>query len=129
MAVKPLSPGADPARPLFAWVRATILIMAVAYAASFAPLPWRLVGLPFAAAGLVIGFITCLKALRNPGAGFLRLAAPIATLACGLVAVTLGAQALFYKPSIEYQQCMADALTLSSQQQCTTNLQNELVPD
>ena len=128
MAVRPLSPGADPARPLFAWVRATILVMAVAYAASFVPLPWRLVGLPFAVAGLVVGFITSLKAFGNPGAGFLRLAAPIATVACGLVALTLGAQALFYQQSLEYQQCMENALTLGSQQQCLTNLQNELLP-
>ncbi|MFJ6417735.1 hypothetical protein [Paeniglutamicibacter sp. NPDC091659] len=128
MAVKPLSPGADPARPMFAWVRATILLMAAAYAASFAHLPWRLVGLPFAVAGLVVGFITCLKAFGNPGAGFLRLAAPIATLACALFTATLGAQALFYQPSLEYQRCMADALTLGSQQQCLNNLQNQLLP-
>lgn len=128
MAVKPLSPGSDPARPLFAWVRATILLMAAAYAASFVPLPWRLAGLPFAAAGLVVGFLTCLKAFRNPGAGFLRLAAPIATLACALFTAMLSAQALFYTPSLEYQRCMEDALTLASQQQCLTNLQNQLLP-
>ena len=129
MVVKPLSPAADPARPLFPWVRASTLLMAVAYAASFASLPWRLVGLPFALAGLAVGFITCLKAFGNPGAGFLRLAAPIATLACGMVAATLGAQALFYQQSLEYQQCMENALTLGSQQQCLTNLQHQLLPD
>ncbi|MGL3806403.1 hypothetical protein ACSYDW_09925 [Paeniglutamicibacter sp. R2-26] len=128
MAVRPRSPAADPARPLLAWVRASILLMAVAYAASVAPLPWRLAGLPFALAGLVVGFTTCLKAFANPGAGFLKLAAPIATLACLLVATGLGAQALFYGQSLEYQRCMKDALTLGSQQQCLTNLQENLLP-
>lgn len=113
---------------LFAWVRTTVLTMVVAYAASFAPLPWRLIGLPFAAAGLLLGFTACLKAFRNPGSGLILLAASMATLACGLFTVSLGGQALFYAPSYEYQQCMENALTLTSQQQCTTNLENQLIP-
>ncbi len=129
MAVKPLSPGADPARPLFAWVRATILLMAAAYAASFAPLPWRLVGLPFAVAGLVVGFITCLKAFGNPGAGFLRLAAPHRDPGLRPCSPRRWVpRPCSTQPSLEYQRCMADALTLGSQQQCLSNLQNQLLP-
>jgi len=118
----------DPARPLLGWVAGTIAAMAGALCFWYLPLPWRLAGLPFAVAGTVVGAITCVRAWRNPAAGMLRLAAPVATLACGLFALPLAGQLAFYGPSLQYQQCQSDALTLRSQAACTREYIKQLQP-
>lgn len=118
----------DPARPLLGWVAATSAAMACALCFWYLPLPWRLGGLPFAVAGTVIGAITCVLAWRNPGAGMLRIAAPVATLACGLFALPLAGQLAFYGPSLHYQQCQRDALTLRSQAACSQEYKQQLDP-
>lgn len=116
----------DAARPLLRWVAAIIVAMAGALAGWGLPLPWKLAGLPFAVAGFVIGAITCVLAWRNPAAGVLRLGAPIATLACGLFAIPLAGQLVFYGPSLHYQQCQRDALTLRSAAACTRDFKDQL---
>lgn len=122
------SAAADPARPLLRPVAITIAAMAGALVFWYLPLPWRLAGLPFALAGLVAGTVTSVKAFRNPGAGMLRLGAPLATLACGLFVLPLAGQLAFYGPSLDYQRCRAEALTLRSLAACTQDYKNQLDP-
>lgn len=112
----------DPAAPLLGWVAAAIVAMAATLAAWYLPLPWRLAGAPFALGGTLIGIITSVKAFRNPASGGLRLGAPIATLACGLLALPLIGQLVFYAPALQYQECRRDALTLRSADACTRDL-------
>lgn len=118
----------DPARPLLRPVAVTIAAMAGAFAFWYLPLPWKLVGLPFAVAGFIAGAITSVMAFRNPGAGMLRFGAPLATLACGLFVLPLAGQLAFYGPSLDYQQCRADALTLRAQAACTHDFKTQLDP-
>lgn len=119
----------DAARPLLPWVGATVVAMACTLAGWYLPLPFRLAGLPFAVAGFVLGVLTSLKAFGNPAAGMLRLAVPVATVACGLVAVLLAGQLVFLGPSLQYQQCRADALTLRSETACTQDFRDHLAPN
>lgn len=128
MPSKPHSSNSDPVRPLFRWVWATVFFMFVAFLTSLAILPWRLIGLPFAVVGIVLGCITSWKAFRTPGSGILKLGAPLATISCGLFTIILAGQAFFLGPSLEYQECMDGALTLRSQQACKTTLQNYIIP-
>lgn len=128
MPSKPLSSKDDPARPLFRWVWATVAFMFVAFLASLAGLPWRLVGLPFALVGVVLGTITSWKAFRTPGSGILKLGAPMATFSCVLFTVILAGQAFFLGPSLEYEECMDGALTLRSQQACKNTMQERIAP-
>lgn len=118
----------DTARPLRGWVAATLVAMACTLAGWYLPLPFRLAGLPFAVAGFVLGLLTSLKAFGNPAAGALRLAVPVATVACGLIALLLAGQLVFLGPSLQYQQCRTDALTLRSEAACTQDFRNELDP-
>lgn len=118
----------DAARPLLRWVGATVAAMACTLAGWYLPLPFRLAGLPFAVAGFVLGLVTSLKAFGNPASGVLKLAAPAATVACGLIALLLAGQLLFLGPSLHYQQCQADALTLRSEAACTQEFRNRLNP-
>jgi hypothetical protein len=118
----------DAARPLLRWVGATVLAMACTLALWYLPLPLRLAGLPFAVAGFVLGVLTSLRAFGNPEAGALKLAVPAATAACGLIAILLAGQLLFLGPSLTYQQCLADALTLRSQASCTQEYRHQLNP-
>lgn len=118
----------DPVRPLFRWVWACVAIMSATFLASLATLPWRLVGLPLAIAGLVIGILTSRKAFQTPGSGILKLGAPLATFSCGLFAIILAGQAFFFAPSLEYQECLEGALTLRTQQSCKNTLQHQIMP-
>ncbi|MHA7243198.1 hypothetical protein [Paeniglutamicibacter antarcticus] len=118
----------NPARPLLRPVAVTIAAMAGAFTFWFLPLPWKFAGLPFAVAGFITGTLTSVMAFRNPGAGMLRFGAPLATLACGLFVLPLAGQLAFYGPSLEYQQCRADALTLRSLAACTQDFKNQLDP-
>ena len=128
MATQQHSSDDDPVRPLFHWVWACVALMGAAYLASLAILPWRLIGLPLAIAGVVVGVMTSRKAFRTPGSGILKFGAPLATISCGLFTITLAGQALFLAPSLEYQQCLADALTLRSEQACKKTLQEQIIP-
>ena len=118
----------DPVRPLFRWVWSTVTCMGITYLASFLLLPWRLFGLPFAIAGMVIGSITTHKAFRTPGAGFLKFAGPLSVFSCGLLTIMLSGQAIFLGPSLEYQECLEGALTMRSESACKTTLQNQISP-
>ncbi|WP_411734758.1 hypothetical protein [Paeniglutamicibacter sp.] len=118
----------DAARPLLRWVGATIAAMACTLAGWYLPLPFRLAALPFAVAGFILGALTSLRAFGNPAAGVLKLAAPVATAACGLIAVLLAGQLVFLGPSLQYQQCRTDALTLRSEAACTQDFRNQLDP-
>ncbi|MFL4472852.1 hypothetical protein ACIPVK_02495 [Paeniglutamicibacter sp. MACA_103] len=118
----------DAARPLLHWVGATVVAMACTLTGWYLPLPFRLAGLPFAVAGFVLGLLTSLKAFGNPAAGVLKLAAPVATAACGLVALLLAGQLVFLGPALQYQQCLEDALTLRSEAACTQDFTDRLNP-
>ncbi|ASN40333.1 hypothetical protein [Paeniglutamicibacter terrestris] len=113
---------------LLPWARATIMTMAGTLICWYLPLPFNLIGLLFAAAGLVCGIVTCVIALRTPASGMLRIAAPIATLGCVLVALPLVVQLVFYGPTVAFKDCTTDALTLRSQALCTQHYQEQLMP-
>lgn len=128
MAGNRLSSTDDPLLPLVRWLWGTVAITIATFLASLALLPWRLIGLPLAVAGVVVGGITSLKAFRTPGTGILKLGAPMATISCAFFSIMLAGQALFLGPSLEYQNCQAGSLTLRSEQICKKNLQNHILP-
>lgn len=128
MASDPYQVTTDTVRPLFRWVWLTVACMGATYLASFLLLPWRIVGLPIAIAGIVLGVITMRLAFRTPGSGFLKLAAPLSVFSCGLFAIIFSGQALFLGPMLEYQDCRNGALTLRSESACKTTLQNQIMP-
>lgn len=128
MASNPRPLTKDQVRPLFRWIWLTVTCMGITYLATLLLLPWRLIGLPFAVAGIVIGSMTTHKAFHIPGAGFLKFAAPLAVFSCGLFTIMLSGQAFFLGPSLEYQDCLKGALTLRSEAACKTTLQNQITP-
>lgn len=126
MARKTAGDAPDAAQALLGWVGATIAAMAVSLAVWYLPLPFRLAGLPFALAGFVLGVLTGLRVFGNPAAGVLKLAVPMATAACGLMAVLLAGQWVFLGPALDYQRCRAGALTLRSEAACTGEYRERL---
>ena len=90
------------------------------------PLPWRLGGLVFVLAGLVVG-VQALRAAARARSG----AGPIVVLSLGLVvtALVLGAQLLLlvaWPVTAELERCEASALTDRAQRACQEDFQRSV---
>jgi hypothetical protein len=126
MATRTDQPVVEEFRSTSAWVRASILLMVFAYFFYSAPLPWRLGAVVLGAAGVVTGIVTTIKVFRGTVPGIMRFTVPLATLACLVFTLATGGQALFYGPTLEYEQCRQEALTDRSQAQCQRDYEQKL---
>lgn len=108
------------------WVRAVVLLVVLAYLTSSVDLPWKIAAVAFGWAGVVCGIIASVKVLRRKLPGVLRITVPLATLACLLFTISTSTQVLFYQPTAEYEQCLADTVTDRSQAQCKQDYEQKL---
>lgn len=108
------------------WIRALVLFVLLSYLLSSVVLPWKIASVAFGLAGIVAGIIASVKVFRRKLPGILRITLPLATLACLLFTVSTSTQVLFYQPTAEYEQCMADTVTDRSQAQCKHDYDQKL---
>lgn len=102
-------------------VRLFAVLLVAAVLPLSVPLPWRLAGLPFALATLVVGvrLVFVLAATRRRGGaprGFLGVSVGLGVAA--VVLVVLGLQAALYPVVKAQQDCLDRATTLQSRERC-----------
>jgi low temperature requirement protein LtrA len=98
---------------------------------AFLPLPWKLTGLAFGIATVVVGFqvIFALAASRRAGGegrGFLGVSVGLGVAAV-LVVVNL-VQAVFYPAFSDLERCLSTASTIAARERCADELAPRLGP-
>jgi hypothetical protein len=102
------------------------LLMFGTLACSALPLPWQMGGLAFAGAAIVVG-VMALRSLRRAHVrGILPAVVVLALVFSGLSVLSYGATAIFWTVSMQRQDCLRDAITVSAQAQCETDYRNAL---
>jgi hypothetical protein len=102
------------------------LLMLGTLACSSLPLPWQMGGLAFAGAAIVVG-VMALRSLRRAHVrGILPAVVVLALVFSGLSVLSYGATAFFWTVSMQRQDCLRDAITVSAQAQCETDYRNAL---
>lgn len=108
------------------WIRAVVLFVLLAYLLSSVVLPWKIASVVFGVAGIFCGVVATVKVFRRKLPGVLRVTLPLATVACLLFTISTATQVLFYQPTADYEQCMADTVTQRSQAQCKHDYDQKL---
>jgi len=102
------------------------LLMFGTLACSSLPLPWQMGGLAFAGAAIVVG-VMALRSLRRAHVrGILPAVVVLALVFSGLSALSYGATAFFWTVSMQRQDCLRDAITVSAQAKCETDYRDAL---
>ncbi|MHA7273209.1 hypothetical protein ACX80Z_07235 [Arthrobacter sp. TMT4-20] len=115
-------------RSYFRWF---LLAMLGAVLTATLPLPWKVFGLVFGLAALVLGIFALVRAVRDKLPGMLRVTTVIGLAATTFLVLGTGAQVAFWPVTAEYEECMSTALTHSAQSACQDELSNlgGLLPD
>lgn len=108
------------------WVRAVVLLVILAYLFASAALPWKIASVAFGVAGVVCGVVASVKVLRRKLPGILRITIPLATLACLAFTLSTSTQVIFYQPTADYEQCLAESVTDRSLAQCKHDYEQKL---
>lgn len=108
------------------WIRAVVLLVLLAYLFSSVALPWKIASVVFGVSGVVCGVVASVKVIRRKLPGVLRVTIPLVTLACLLFTLSTSTQVVFYQPTAEYEQCLADTVTARSQAHCRHDYEQKL---
>ncbi|MBG6217164.1 hypothetical protein IWX75_001618 [Arthrobacter sp. CAN_A6] len=119
----PQRPGDPPkgTRSLLTWFMAALL---AALIGSSLMLPWKVLGLVFGIAALVLGIVALVRTGRTKLPGLVRVST-IAGLAAALfLVIGTGASVLLWPITETYEDCMGTALTIQAERTCEDGLRN-----
>jgi len=88
------------------------------------PLTWKVLGLVFSLAALVLGIFALVRAVRNKLPGLLRITTVVGLVATAFLVLGTGAQVALWPVTAEYEECMSTALTNAAQSTCQDELSN-----
>ncbi|MHA7155775.1 hypothetical protein [Arthrobacter sp. TMN-50] len=108
-------------RSYFRWF---LLAMLGAILTGTLPLPWKVLGLVFGLAALVLGIFALVRAVRDKLPGLLRITTVIGLVATAFLVVGTGAQVALWPVTADYEECMGTALTNAAQSACQDELSN-----
>ncbi|MBG6182904.1 hypothetical protein IWX65_000851 [Arthrobacter sp. CAN_A214] len=119
----PQRPGDPPkgTHSLLTWFMAALL---AALIGSSLMLPWKVLGLVFGIAALVLGIVALVRTGRTKLPGLVRVST-IAGLAAALfLVIGTGASVLLWPITETYEDCMGTALTIQAERTCEDGLRN-----
>lgn len=102
------------------------LLMFGTLVCSSLPLPWQLAGLAFAVAAIVVGVIALRTLARARVRGILPAVVVLALVFSGLSVLSYGATILFWSVSMQRQDCLQGAITVSAQAGCESDYRDAL---
>ncbi|MBG6180395.1 hypothetical protein [Arthrobacter sp. CAN_A1] len=108
-------------RSYFRWF---LLAMLGAVLTGTLPLPWKVLGLVFGLAALVLGIFALVRAVRDKLPGLLRITTVIGLVATAFLVIGTGAQVALWPVTVDYEECMSTALTNAAQSACQDELSN-----
>ena len=108
-------------RSYFRWF---LLAMLGAVLTGTLPLPWKVLGLVFGLAALVLGIFALVRAVRDKLPGMLRITTVIGLVATAFLVIGTGAQVALWPVTVDYEECMSTALTNAAQSACQDELSN-----
>ncbi|MFC7403188.1 hypothetical protein [Citricoccus sp. GCM10030269] len=94
-------------------------MLVLTYLASVLTLPWKVVTLPCAAAGLVWGVVALTRTSHVTSPWMLRLAAVAGMAGCLLFGVIASAQIVFWDATEQFEDCTSGALTDRALENCS----------
>lgn len=113
-------------RPAGSMLLALLGCLLGTYLASTFVLPWKLLTLPFAVAGLVFAVMALRRTTAAKTPMLLPVAATAGLLGCVFFAGIVVAQAIFWDSTADYEQCMAEALTDRAGHECSNQYNEHL---
>ncbi|MHA7292357.1 hypothetical protein [Arthrobacter sp. HLT1-21] len=120
----PGSPGEKELARTRTYFRWFLLAMLGAILTGTLPLPWKVFGLVFGLAALVLGIFALVRAVRDKLPGMLRVTTVIGLVATAFLVVGTGAQVALWPVTADYEDCMSTALTNAAQSACQDDLMN-----
>jgi hypothetical protein len=102
-------------RDALVWLAGMLLLT---YLASVLPLPWKVVSLAFAAAGIVFGILCLVRTARVPAPWVLRVGAVAGMAGCALFGFVAASQIVFWEATTSFEDCTAGAITERALERC-----------
>ncbi|MDI3331331.1 MAG: hypothetical protein QJR09_11465 [Micrococcus sp.] len=103
-------------RDALVWLAGMLLLT---YLASVLPLPWKVVSLAFAAAGIAFGILALVRTARLPAPWLLRVGAVAGMAGCALFGFVAASQIVFWEATTAFEDCTAGAITERALERCS----------
>lgn len=108
-------------RSLLTWF---MLALLAALIGSSLMLPWKVLGLVFGIAALVLGIVALVRTGRTKVPGLVRVSTMAGLAAALFLVIGTGASVLLWPITETYEDCMATALTIQAERSCEDGLRN-----
>ncbi|QCU78743.1 hypothetical protein E7744_11760 [Citricoccus sp. SGAir0253] len=122
MSTSPRRTPADPELARYRSLRDALVWLAgmlvLTYLSSVLVLPWKVVSLGFALAGIAVGVLALVRTARIASPWVLRMAAAAGLVGCALFGFVAAAQVVFWDATTSFERCTDGALTERAVQRC-----------